>query len=177
MFSTQLTAVRITGRLAISLFGGPEITNFRIPIGTETDHIGGSFGASAAYGLQRGGVTLSYSHGTTGGSGIVAGATGDNLTANATRKITRQWSALGNFGYGRTHGFSGTGVSTPGFNSFYFGAGLDRPMGRNALLSFGYTGYLVHQSDVPLRRDLQFDLYATSDCGWFSMAHAAVCIA
>jgi hypothetical protein len=139
---------RITGRLAISLFGGPEITNFRIPIGTETDHIGGSFGASAAYGLQRGGVTLTYSHGTTGGSGIVAGATGDNLTANATRQITRQWSARGNFGYGRTHAFNGNGVSTPGFNSFYFGAGLDRPLGRNALLSFGYTGYLVHQSDA-----------------------------
>jgi hypothetical protein len=139
---------RITGRLAISLFGGPEITEFRIPIGTRTDQIGVSFGASAAYGLERGGITLTYNHGTTGGSGIVAGATGDNLTATATRQITRQWSARGNFGYGRTHGFNGNAASTPGFNSFYFGAGLDRPLGRNALLSFGYTGYLVHQSDV-----------------------------
>jgi hypothetical protein len=139
---------RITGRLAVALFGGPEITEFRIPIGTETNHVGVAFGASASYAFERGGVTLSYNHGTTGGSGVVAGATGDNLTASATRQITRQWSGRGNFGYGRTSGFSGNGVSTPAFNSFYFGAGLDRPLGRNALLSFGYTGYLVHQSAV-----------------------------
>lgn len=139
---------RITGRLALSLFAGPEITNFRIPIGTKTDHIGVSFGASAAYALERGSVSLSYNHGTTGGSGIVAGGTGDNLNATASRQLTRQWNARGNFGYGRTSGFSGNGVSTSALNSFYLGAGLDRPLGRTALLSFGYTAYLVHQGDV-----------------------------
>ncbi len=139
---------KVTGRLAISLFGGPEITNFRIPIGTKTDNLGVSFGASALYGLQRGGVTLSYTHGTTGGSGVVAGATGDDLTASATRQLTRQWNARGNFGYGRTHGFTRNTISASSFNSFYFGAGLDHPLGRNALLSFGYTGYVVHESDV-----------------------------
>ena len=139
---------KITGRLAIALFGGPEITYFRVPIGTETDHVGVSFGANASYGLQRGGVTLSYRHGTTGGSGVVAGATGDDLTISARRQLTRTWNARGNFGYGRTHGFTSSTVSNPAFNSFYFGAGLDHPIGRNALLSFGYTGYLVHESSA-----------------------------
>lgn len=133
---------KITGRLALSLFGGPEITTFRIPVGTDTSRIAESFGASLSYGLERGNVNFSYNHGTSGGSGVLVGATGDNFDANATRRITRQWNARGNFGYGRTHGFTSSTGSAPTFNSFYLGAGLDRPIGRNANLSFGYTAYI-----------------------------------
>jgi hypothetical protein len=133
---------KITGRMAISLFAGPEITTFRIPIGTKTDQIGESFGASLSYAFEKGGVTLGYTHGTNGGSGIVAGATGDELYADVNRRITRLWSARGNLGYGRTHAFTASGIGSPSYNSFFLGGGLDRPIGRNALLSFGYTAYI-----------------------------------
>jgi hypothetical protein len=139
---------RITGRVALALFGGPEITTFRIPIGTDTQRIGGSFGASLSYALKNGGLTFSYTHGTSGGSGVLAGSTGDQANATANRQLTRQWNARGNFGYGRNHGFVASNVPAPTFNSFYLGAGLDRPLGRNATLSFGYTAYIQQLNEA-----------------------------
>jgi hypothetical protein len=133
---------KITGRLGISLFAGPEITTFRIPIGTETSRMNGSFGASVSYGFEKGGATLGYTHGTTGGSGVLVGASGDQANANVTRRLTRVWSAQGNFGYGRNHGFTVNGVDAPVYNSFYVGGGFDRPIGRTASVTFGYTAYI-----------------------------------
>lgn len=133
---------KLTGRLAVALFAGPEITTFRVPVGNQTEQTGVSFGANMTYGFERGSMVLSYAHGTNGGSGILAGATGDNLSVTANRRLTRVWSARGNFGYGRSHAFSANGVESPGFNSFYVGAGLDRPIGRDAIVSFGYTAYI-----------------------------------
>lgn len=139
---------KVTGRLGLSLFAGPEIVTFRVPIGTETQQTALSLGASLTYGFERGSVTLGYNHGTNGGSGILAGATGDNINANATRQITRVWSARANFGYGREHAFASVGASVPSYNSYYLGAGLDRPIGRNSLLSFGYTAYIVNANQA-----------------------------
>src|SRR6202030_1501227 len=127
---------KITGRLGLGLFAGPEITTFRVPIGTTTSQTSLSLGASLTYAFEWGGVTVGYNHGTNGGSGLLTGATGDNINANATRRITRQWAARANFGYGRDHAFATTGFTAPLYNSYYLGAGLDRPIGRNSLLSF-----------------------------------------
>ena len=146
---------RITGRLAFSLFGGPEITTFRIPVGTSTSRIDGAFGTSLSYALKSGGVTFGYTHGTSGGSGVLVGSTEDQVNAGATKQLSRLWTAHGNFGFGRIHGFTPSGApSSPGYNSYYFGAGLDRPLGRNANLSFGYTAYVQ-----------QLNAAACSGCG------------
>jgi hypothetical protein len=139
---------KVTGRLGLSLFAGPEITTFRVPIGTTDQQTGLSFGSALNYGFERGVLTISYTHGTNGGSGLLAGASGDNLTASITRQITRQWTARGNFGYGRTHAFTANSISGPAFNTYYLGAGLDRPIGRNAELSFGYTAYIQNNNSA-----------------------------
>ena len=139
---------KITGRLGLSLFAGPEIVTFRVPIGTVTQQTNVSAGASLTYGFERGSISLAYNHGTNGGSGVLVGATGDNVNANATRKITRVWDARANFGYGREHAFSAPGFPAPAYNSYYLGAGLDRPIGRNSLLSFGYTAYIVNANQA-----------------------------
>ena len=140
---------KVTGRLGLALFGGPEITTFRIPIGNGDSQTGVSVGGSLSYALERGGVTISYTHGTTGGSGVLAGAAGDQLTASGTRSLTRLWSARANFGYGRIHGFKTvSGIESPGYNTFYMGGGLDRPIGRNANVSFGYTAYIQDQNNA-----------------------------
>ena len=136
---------KITGRLGLGLFAGPEITTFRVPVGTETQQTNLSLGASLTYGFEWGGVTLSYNHGTNGGSGVLAGATGDNVYANATRRITRVWNARANLGYGREHAFAAVGaLAAASYNNYYFGVGLDRPIGRNSFLSLGYTAYIVN---------------------------------
>ena len=139
---------KVTGRLGLSLFAGPEIVTFRVPIGTVTQQTNVSAGASLNYGLERGNISVGYTHGTNGGSGVLAGATGDNVYANATRRITRVWDARANFGYGREHAFAAVGAPAPSYNSYYIGAGLDRPIGRNSFLSFGYTAYIVNANQA-----------------------------
>jgi hypothetical protein len=139
---------KITGRLGLSLFAGPEIVTFRVPVGTTTQQTNLSIGASLTYGFEWGGVTVSYNHGTNGGSGILTGATGDNINANARRRITRVWSARANFGYGREHAFAAITAAAPSYNNYFLGAGLDRPIGRNSLLSFGYTAYIVNTNQA-----------------------------
>jgi hypothetical protein len=139
---------KITGRLGLALFAGPEIVIFRVPIASKTQQTNVSVGASLTYGFEWGGVSLSYTHGTNGGSGILAGATGDNISASATRQVTRLWSARAHFGYGREHAFAAIGAAAPAYNSYYLGAGLHRQIGRNALLSFGYTAYIVNTNQA-----------------------------
>jgi hypothetical protein len=140
---------KITGRLAFSLFAGPEITTFRIPVGTSTSRIDGAFGTTLSYALRNGGLAFGYRHGTSGGSGVLQGSTEDQVNAGASRHLSRLWTANGNFGFSRIHAFTPSNApSTPGFNSYYFGAGLDRPLGRNANLTFGYTAYVQHVNDA-----------------------------
>src|SRR6202166_2768443 len=135
---------KITGRLGLGLFAGPEITTFRVPVGTITQQTNLSLGATLTYGFEWGGVTLAYNHGTNGGSGILTGAIGDNVYATANRRITRVWNARANLGYGREHAFAAVGAIAASYNNYYFGVGLDRPIGRNSLLSLGYTAYIVN---------------------------------
>jgi hypothetical protein len=135
---------KITGRLGLGLFAGPEITTFRVPVGTTTQQTNLSLGATLTYGFEWGGVTLAYNHGTNGGSGILTGAIGDNVYASANRRITRVWNARANLGYGREHAFAAVGAVAASYNNYYFGVGLDRPIGRNSLLSLGYTAYIVN---------------------------------
>ena len=139
---------KITGRLGLSLLAGPEIVTFRVPVGTTTQQTNLSLGASLTYGFEWGGVALRYNHGTNGGSGILTGARGDNINADATRRITRVWSAHANLGYGREHAFAAAGINAASFNNYYLGVGLDRPIGRNSLLSFGYTAYIVNTNQA-----------------------------
>jgi len=138
---------KITGRLGLSLFAGPEITTFRIPVGNSRQRTGVSVGASLAYAFSNGSATLAYSHGTNGGGGVLVGGSGDQLNLSVTRQVTRQWTARGNLGYSRISSFTPVIVTpknlgVPGYNTFYVGAGLERPLGRNAYLAFGYTAYI-----------------------------------
>jgi hypothetical protein len=139
---------KITGRLGLSLFAGPEITTFRVPISGTTQETTVSAGGSLAYGFPTGSLTLGYVHGTNGGGGVLAGSTGDNASANYVRQITRVWNFRANGGYGRDHAFFAVGTTAPTYNSVYLGAGLDHPIGRNALLSFGYTAYIINSNNA-----------------------------
>ena len=141
---------KITGRLALTLSGGPEITNFRIaqPPETKTQHIAGSGGASLNYLREKGSLTASYFHGVTAGSGVFLGATTDQLTGSATRSVSRVWGGEIHAGYARNRNAETTqGVSGTDFDSFFGGVSATRPLGRNAMFMVGYTAY-VQKTDV-----------------------------
>jgi len=135
---------KITGRLALQLAGGPEITHYRIPVGggTKTQHVSGSGTATLSYAFARGSVSLGYLHGLTSGSGVFVGATTDQLTVSGSRKLTRVWSGDAHFGFAHNRqSTTAQGLASPSYNTVYAGGSAARPLGRNASFSLGYTAY------------------------------------
>jgi hypothetical protein len=126
---------KITGHLALQLFAGPELVKFRVPLANDTQRLMGSVSASLKYALQRGNVSLDYHHGVTGGSGVLVGATTDQIGLGADRQISRSWTLRGSLGYGRNGDLANSSLR---FNSWFTTVGFARPLGPTANLTFGY---------------------------------------
>lgn len=142
---------KITGRLALSVSGGPEITNFREPDvpGGKTHFVAGSGGATLSYALPNGNLSVNYNHGVTAGSGVFLGATTDQVTVSGSRRLSRMWSGDAHVGFARNRDAqSDSTTPTASFNSIYAGASVARPLGRNANFSLGYTAYIETSSNV-----------------------------
>jgi hypothetical protein len=132
---------KITGRIALRLFGGPDVSTFRVPVNSSTNRVSGSGGASLTYALNRGSMALTFDRGISGGSGVLAGANTNQLQFSLGRQLSREWAASLNLGYSR----NGSVVSAPSsqaYNSWYVGGGLNRPFGRNAHFTIGYTAQI-----------------------------------
>jgi hypothetical protein len=136
---------KITGRLALQLTAGPEITDYRIPLAgsTKTQSVTGTGSAFITYAFERGGVSAGYFHGVSAGSGVFVGAITDTFTVSANRRLTRVWSVDAHLGYAHNRNSQTSGsVTTTGYNSLYGGASLLRPLGRNANFTLGYIAYV-----------------------------------
>jgi hypothetical protein len=133
---------KITGRLALQIFGGPDITTFSIPIGGISRQVSGSGGGSLTYAFNRAdSVSLNYTHGVTPGSGVFAGAVTDQLGASIGHAFTRVWSAQANVGYAKNRSVVNAG-SQNSFDSYYFGGGVNRPFGPNTNFSIAYSAHI-----------------------------------
>ena len=140
---------KITGRRALTLSGGPEVTKFRLAPApaTKTQYIAGSGNASLSYLVPKGTLAATYFHGVTAGSGVFLGATTDQITATAARKLSRVWSGELHGGYARNRAVeAASGVSSTDYDSFFGGVSASRPLGRNASFSASYTAYLERTS-------------------------------
>ena len=136
---------KITGRLALTLSAGPEVTNYRLPEApaTKTQYVTGSGGATLNYLVPKGSITANYFHGVSSGSGVFFGATADQVSGAATRQISRVWSGELHAGYARNRNAQSVpGVSTTNYDAFFGGVSAARPLGRNATFSVGYTAYV-----------------------------------
>ena len=134
---------KITGKLALRLAGGPEITTFRVPIDGSTRKVSGSGAGSMIYALRRSSVSLSYSHGVSSGSGVFSGASTDLLSATWNRQFTRVWNGGLNFGYAKNKQILGiSGLTSPNYDTWLAGAGLSRPLGRTASFSLAYQAQI-----------------------------------
>lgn len=133
---------RLTGRLALQLSVGPEVTNYRVSQGpgTKTQYIAPSASANLTRAFSAGGVSLSYTHGVNNGGGVLVGATSDQITGSGTRELTRTWNGNASIGYARNTNLGGAaGTQTLAFNSVYAGAGLKRPLSRNTEFTLNYN--------------------------------------
>jgi hypothetical protein len=136
---------KITGRIALQLAGGPQITTFRVPAegSTKTRYVSGSVSADLSCAIPEGSLSLSYMHGVTNGSGVFLGAISDQITGRVSRKISRVWSGQAHLGYAHNRNVETvSGVQDQTFNTVYLGGSVARPLGRNANLSLGYTAYI-----------------------------------
>src|SRR2546429_1480049 len=132
---------KVTGRIALQLYGGPDVTTLRVPVNNSTSRVSGSGGASLTYALNRGSMALTYDHRISGGSGVFAGANTNQLQFSFGRQLSREWAASLNVGYSR-NGSVVSAASSQAYNSWYVGGGLSRPMGRNANFTIGYTAQI-----------------------------------
>jgi hypothetical protein len=131
---------KITGRLAMRILGGPQITTFRIPIGTTTQQLGAYVYASANYALRNGGIAANYNHSLNGGSGVLVGSTLDEVNITANHRITRVWSGNLNFGYAHNGEVASGMLGTPTYDSWFAGGGVNRPFGRYVNFAVVYQG-------------------------------------
>ena len=151
-FGTQTVSAayarKITGRLALSLYGGPQFTSLRIPVGTTSslakgNLVNGYASAFLNYAFTNGGISARYLHGVSGGGGVLTGSISDIADISASRKLTRVWHGSVNFGYSHNTTI-GDIVGTPGnpsFNDWFAGASIGRPFGRDLTIFLSYVAY------------------------------------
>jgi hypothetical protein len=133
---------KVTGRLALQLFGGPDITTFQIPIGNVTKRVSASGGATLIYAMSRSGLSLTYNRGVSNGSGVLVGSSIDQISGSMNRGLGRVWRGSINFGYAKNRSVAQNQTqNSAGFDSYFAGGGLERPLGRDATFSLGYTAY------------------------------------
>lgn len=136
---------KVTGRLALQLFGGPEFTTSRVvvPNGNSVTY-GVNSGANLIYAFPKGGFNVGYTHGMSGGSGVLTGTTADQLTASATHKLSRIWTGQINFSFAHNAPLSNApNATTQTFNTWNAGGGVSRPLGRNSSLAIAYNATLT----------------------------------
>jgi len=140
-------AKKITQRLALRLYGGPQFSSYRVPIGNQTRQTNGVAYASLSHAVRRGSVDLSYFHGLTGGSGVFVGAITDQLTISLSRQLGVAWTGNINFGYARNSSL-GSANSAPAqtFNDWFAGGGISRPFGRAVNFTVNYTTRIEHSN-------------------------------
>ena len=149
-------ARRLTGRLALQLAGGPDVAFSETPItGTSTSPVGigtasgktrqffWNLNSSVNYALRRMALQLSYNHGVTGGSGVLAGAITDNVTGSLSRQLTRTTRGAWNIGYSRNTGDNISIISPSTFSGqtydyWFTGLNVSRTLARGADLNVGY---------------------------------------
>jgi hypothetical protein len=133
----------ITRRMALQIYGGPEITNYRVPVSDQTQTIAGTGGLSLTYAFERGSLSASYFHALSAGGGVLIGSNMDQVTFTGTRSLTRTWSVQGNLGFAKNRPLaSQTGVQGNDYNSIYVGGAVTRPIGRNLNFSLAYNAQI-----------------------------------
>jgi hypothetical protein len=135
---------KITQRMALQVFAGPEFISYRVPIDGRTKQTSAVINASLTYSFKQGSVTAGYIHGLSSGSGVLVGGGLDQITVSANRRITRLWTATGSFGFARNAALSGAAptVGFPSYDNYFINLGANRPLGRRMDLGLAYTAYI-----------------------------------
>jgi hypothetical protein len=143
---------KITQSMTLLLFGGPQITDFRIPISNHSSQTNASAGAT----LELRSANITYFYGVTNGGGALVGSLTNEVTVNLGHQLTRTWSGGVNFGFARNTNLgnlpsttNSAAFSAGTYNEWFGGAGVNRPFGRNVTFNFGYYAQIEHATALP----------------------------
>jgi hypothetical protein len=132
---------RLTGRLAMRISGGPQFGQFTNPVAGSTSRISWTAQSSLLYNLRNTTLGLNYSHSASSGSGVLVGSDADRVDGTIGRQLTRMWNGGLVFGY--AHNKSIQQLNTSAFsrnvNTWHAGFNLQRPLSRQANLTFTYN--------------------------------------
>lgn len=139
-------AHRVTGKLAFQAAAGPEISfipDSVVPGGSPTNsttRVSWSMDTGLTYQrAERTSLSIRYSHGVTGGSGIFFGAESDRVSGTIQHRMQGMDAQL-TAGYSRNRGLNVPGVTSTGqvYNYWFSGANLDRSLSREWSLRLTY---------------------------------------
>jgi len=137
---------RLTGRLALQLSAGPEISTFTNGVAGSGNRVSWGMQSSLTYQFRRTSLGGSYANYLTSGSGVLTGAQTHQVQVTVNRQLTRVWSGTLDLGFVHNAALPEftTGTFIPAFNSEYGGVTVSRPLGRYMNLLMTY--YLQRQS-------------------------------
>jgi hypothetical protein len=131
---------KITGRLALQLYGGPGFNTSRVSINGKSVSTGVNFGSSLRYSFENGGLSAAYTHGISSGSGVLTGSSADQFNFGADHRLGRIWSGQMTLGYSRNAPLaSAAGATTQNYNTWTVGGGVSRALGRSASFGIAYN--------------------------------------
>jgi hypothetical protein len=131
---------KLTGRLALQLFGGPDFNVSRVSIQGKSLSTGVNVGANLRCAFEWGGLSAGYTHGISNGSGVLTGSTADQFNFGADRKLGRIWTGQMTLGYSRnTPITSVAGTTSQNYNTWTVGGGVSRALGRSATFAIAYN--------------------------------------
>jgi hypothetical protein len=135
----------VSNRLMFQAGAGPQLYNIT-PIFGPSEGVQLSWGANASLTYQLGHTSFAgnFTHGVSGGSGILTGATTSVATFSASHQFG-QWTTLsGSVGYAMNSSLQGIDITAVSYNGLYASAGISRQLnqsfGINANYSFSRQG-------------------------------------
>ena len=157
---------RVSGRLNLTLAGGPQLVIVRQSIlGPQTTSMGANGSVTLGYTVSsRTNITSTYQHYITPGSGFFAGANTDAARVAIGHRFGRRWTTTTDAGYSRNTNLQKSSLTTtPGVHSrayqyWYAGTSLQRQLSEHfsAFVSYQFNDMGIGKcSGVPI----------TSGCG------------
>jgi len=134
----------ITERLMFQAGAGPDFYSLTTLLGpANTTHFSWAANASLAYQMGRTTINGSYSHGVTGGAGVLAGASSNIVQVGASRPFGQFTNASVSAGYAHNGSLPLTNPTTTTYGTVNASVGIDRKFGRNFSV---YANYIfTHQ--------------------------------
>lgn len=139
-------ARRLTGRMSFQIGAGPEVQTYQ-GVGEKRPSLVWTSYGNLTYELGRTGITASYSHAPTGGSGLFLGAQTDSAFGSLTRTLNNNWVGIISGGYSRNQTLRQTtlfGNAAP--QSWFATSQINRRFVRFGNLSLTYG--FAHQSNL-----------------------------